>query len=1052
MKKTLATFAVFLLPLYFSAQEINISGNVKSENGSSVSGVNITDKNTGKTATTDENGNFTISANPKDILEFFAPDFSVYTVEVSSKKQYSVVLKKTNEKQIEGVVITALGIAKKKEKIGYSTQEVGTKQFETITTPSIGNLFSGQVAGLNVSNPTGMQQAPQFTLRGNSNVVFVIDGVIVEKEVFQNLDPNNIENINVLKGATASALYGSRGRYGAVLITTKSAKKKGFSVEFSQNTMITGGFTNLPKTQTEYGNGSHGKYEFWDGADGGVNDGDMIWGPKFVPGLQIAQWNSPIRDKVTGQVVPWYGAVTGTQYDNKSRYERVPIDWKYHDNLNTFLKPAVINNNNFAISYRDNKDIYRFSGNFMNYDDRVPNSYLQKYGLNFSSENHLGDKLIFNTKFNFNQAFTPNIPNYDYNPSGHMYTILIWMGGDVDGKALKNHMWIPGQEGRAQANWNYAWYNNPWFGAEYYKNQNRTNIINAQTGLEYKATQDLSVKGKISLVENHNKTEILSPYSYFNYSAPRSGGYILKDNKTWNLNYDVLATYKKKISENFDFTINAGGSAFYFKNNNNERSTDGLRTPEVYTFENSIGALKNYTYLKEKLIYSAYSTIDIGLYNAFFINISGRNDWSSTLPKANRSYFYPSASISAVISNLVKLPESINMLKLSASWAKVAYDFQPYSIRNYYLNNQGITFNGNPTYYYPTTLNVENSLKPEQTKSYELGLSAGFLNNRITLDATYFRTLDYNNILQFPAAESSGFTSQYVNGNEYTTKGFEVSLGLVPVKTADFSWKTLINWSTYEQKLTSIYDNMPNYQNIKLGERMDSYYDYTWQKSPDGKVILDANSGMPTRANTPSNLGHFNPDWTFGFNNTFKYKKFSLNIGIDGSIGGVMRSQVVEKMWWGGKHPNSVAYRDLEYANPGTYYFVPDGVNYNPATGLYTPHTKAISFQDWAQNYPYQARVTQDESEEFANVFDRTFIKLRSVVLEYDFSYLLNPKGMVKGFTANISAYNLAMWKKSKNLYSDPDFQIRSGRSGDIANDIQDPSSRWFGIGFNLKF
>ncbi|KFF73318.1 hypothetical protein HX13_21295 [Chryseobacterium sp. P1-3] len=170
-----------------------------------------------------------------------------------------------------------------------------------------------------------------------------------------------------------------------------------------------------------------------------------------------------------------------------------------------------------------------------------------------------------------------------------------------------------------------------------------------------------------------------------------------------------------------------------------------------------------------------------------------------------------------------------------------------------------------------------------------------------------------------------------------------------------------------------------------------------------------------------------------------------------------MRSQVVEKMWWGGKHPNSVAYRDLEYANPGTYYFVPDGVNYNPATGTYTPHTKA-SFQDWAQNYPYQARVTEAESEEFANVFDRTFVKLRSVILEYDFSYLLNPRGFVKNFTVNLSGYNLAMWKKSKNLYSDPDFKIGTGNDSKdqskigSGNDIQDPSSRWFGIGFNLKF
>lgn len=1048
MKRTLATFSALLLPFYFYAQEINISGTIKSEEGQLVSGVSIIDKNTGKTVISDENGQFEMSANSKDILEFSAADFSLYTLEVSSEKNYSIILKKASEKQIEGVVITALGIAKKKEKLGYSTQEVNTKQFESITTPSLGNLFSGQVAGLNISNPTGMQQKPVFSLRGNSNLVYVVDGVIVDADIFQNLDPNNIDNINVLKGATASALYGSRGRYGAILVSTKGVKKNGFSVEFSQNTMISAGFTNLPKTQTEYGNGSQGKYEFWDGADGGVNDGDMIWGPKFVPGLQIAQWNSPIRDKQTGQVIQWYGAVAGTAYNDKSRYERVPINWEYHDNLKTFLKPAIINNNNFAVSYKHNKDSYRLSGNFMNYDDRIPNAYLNRYGVNFSSENHLGNKLIFDTKFNFNQTFTPNVPNYDYNPSGHMYTILIWMGGDVNGKDLRSHLWVPGQEGRSQANWNYAWYNNPWFGAEKYKNQNRTNIINAQAGLEYKATEDLSIKGRMSIVENHNKREISSPYSYYNYDAPRSGGYILNDTKTWNLNSDILATYKKKISDNFDFSINAGASTFYYKNHIDNASTDGLKEPEQYSLDNSVGAVKYYEYLREKLIYSTYGTIDIGLYNAFFINVSGRNDWSSTLPKQNRSYFYPSASLSTVLSNLIKMPEAINLLKVSASWAKVAYDFQPYAIRNYYLNNDGIAYNGNPTFYYPKTLNNENSLKPEQTKSYELGLSMGMFNNRVTLDATYFRTLEYNNILQFPSAESSGFTSENVNGNEYTTKGFEISLGLVPVKTANFTWKSLINWSTYEKTLTEIYDGMPNYSNIKLGERMDSYYDLTWQKSPDGKIILDAETGMPTRANAPTNLGHFNPDWTFGFNNTFKYKKLSLSIGIDGSIGGVMRSQVVEKMWWGGKHPNSTTYRDIEYANPGSYFFVPDGVNYNTVTNTYTPHTKAIDFQSWAQNYPYRARVTEQENELFANVFDRTFVKLRSLVLEYDFSSLLNPNGFVKKFTANISGYNLAMWKKSKNLYSDPDFQIGSGNG----NDIQDPSSRWFGVGFNLKF
>lgn len=975
----------------------------------------------------------------------------------STKEKTLLLNDSISSTNIEGVVITALGISKKKDNIGYATQEISTKQFESLTTPNISNLFAGQVSGLNVSNPPGMQQKPIFTLRGNTNLIIVVDGVIVNHEVYQNLDPNNIENINILKGAPASALYGSRGRYGAILITTKSAKKKGFSVDFSQNLMISAGFTNVPETQHEYGNGSHGEYEFWDGADGGVNDGDMIWGPKFIPGRKIPQWNSPIRNKVTGEIIDWYGAVTGTVYDDRSKYERVPIDWKTHNNLETFLKPALIFNNNFAISYKTQANEYRLSGNYMKYDDRIPEAYLQRSGLTFSTVNKITPRLTFDSKLNYNNTYTPNIPNYDYNPSGHMYTILIWMGDDVNGNDLKNHMWVPGREGIKQANYNYAWYNNPWFGAKYFKNKNDTDIINSQAGLQYVFNDKLSARGKVSLVQNHNMQEILSPKSYFNYSAPREGGYQKNDYKQVDLNYDVLVTYKEKFGENIDITANIGGSGFYTKTKVENASTDGLTIPEVYTLENSIGDVKEYNYLTEKLIYSTYASLDVGLYKALFLNLSGRNDWSSTLPKQNRSYFYPSASLSAVLSKFINLPESVDLLKLSASWAKVSYDFEPYSIRNYYLNNGGTTFNGLPMYYFPSTLNFENSISPEQTRSYELGLTVGMFKNRLTFEATYFNTKDYDNILQFPVAESSGYVNEYVNGNDYTNKGLELTLGLTPFKNGDFQWRTLINWSTFEQKLTSIYKDESTYKNIKLNERTDSYYDYTWEKTPDGQLILDATTGMPTRANNPTNLGHLNPDWTFGFTNNLKYKNLSLSVGIDGSFGGVMRSQVSEKMWWGGKHPLSTDYRDAEYANPGTYYFVPKGVNYNPTTNSYVQHTNEISFQDWAQNYPYRARVTEEEGGDFANVFDRSFVKLRSVILGYDFTPYLNPSWMIKNFTVNISGYNLFMWKKSKNLYSDPDYKIGrsgvgTGNSSASENDIQDPSSRWIGLGFSVKF
>lgn len=1014
-------------------------------------------------AYTDALGNFTIEVPTGiEVLEISNSETS-QVVDIKGKSYITVTLgdpsnanSETKTANIEGVVITALGISKSKAKIGYSTQEIDTEQFESLTTPNVSNLFSGKVAGLNVSNPPGMQQTPVFTLRGNSNLIVVIDGVIVDANVYQNLDPNNIENINVLKGATASALYGSRGRYGAILITTKGVRKKGFSVDFSQNTMVTAGFTNLPKTQTEYGDGSHGEYEFWDGADGGVNDGDMIWGPKFIPGRNIAQWNSPIRDKQTGEVINWYGSVNETKYDDKSRFERVPIPWQYHDNLDIFLSPAVIYNNNMSVAFKNENNDYRLAVNYMKYDDRIPEAYLRRSGITFSTVNKITPNLIFNSKFNYTDTFTPNMPNYDYNPSGHMYTILIWMGGDVDGREMRRHLWVPGKYGTQQANFNYAWYNNPWFGAKYYKNQNKTELINALAGLEYKISPNFNLKGKASIVENHNVQEVLSPKSYFNYSAPREGGYQLNDTKQWDLNYDVLASYNNQLSDNVDLTINAGGSGFYRKIQWDNASTDGLTVPEVYSLENSTGAVKYFDRKTEKLIYSAYGSVDLGLYNSIFLNFSGRNDWSSTLPMQNRSYFYPSASLSLVLSKMMDLPKAVNLLKLSASWAQVSYDFQPYSVRNYYLNNDGTTFNGNQMYYFPNTLNFENSIGPEKTKSYEAGLSTVMFKNRLSFDATYFRTVDYDNILEFPVANSSGFENSFVNGNEYTNQGVELTLGVTPVKTNDFMWKSLINWSTFEEKLTEIYNNQPSYNNLRLNERTDSYYDVVWAKSPDGKVILNPNTGMPTRSNVYENLGHFNPDWIFGFTNEFNYKHLSLTVGIDGSVGGIMRSVVGEKMWWGGKHPKSTQYRDQEYANPGTYYFVPDGVNYDKATNTYSPHTKAISFQDWAQNYPYRARVTEAESKDFANIFDRTFVKLRSVVLGYDFSYLLNPNGMIKHLNVNLSGYNLFLWKKSDGLYSDPDYKIGNSGVGtgknNESNDIQDPSSRWIGLGFNLKF
>jgi TonB-linked SusC/RagA family outer membrane protein len=1046
----------------FSQQENIISGKVQSLENKPLENVIVTNLSTNENAETDADGNFKIKASKSDIIVVEGLDYQSLEIVVSDQTNYQLTLIKSVENELNEVVVTALGITKEQKKVGYATQEIGTGTIERVTTPNVGNLFSGQVAGLYVSNPPGMQQAPAFNLRGKTPVI-VIDGFIVNEDAFAALNQNDIENINVLKGTSASALYGSRGKDGVVIITTKKAKKAGVSVELSQNIMYTAGFTVYPETQNQYGNGSNGKYEFWDGADGGISDGDMIWGPKLNQGQLIAQWNSPIRNKQTGEIIPWYGDVAGTAYNDRTLYERVPTPWVNHDNLDYFLKAGSISNTNFAVNMNSDKGSLRISGNYLEMNDRIPESKLNRGGLSLNGTINITDQLKLNSKISYNRSYTPNVPNYNYNPSGHMYTILIWMGNDVNGRDLQKHQWVPGMEGFRQANYNYAWYNNPWFSASNYKNEKLTEVINSQIGLEFKATEDLSFKTNVSLIKENEQLEMKSPKSFFNYSAPREGRYSITKENDILVDYDFLASYKKSLfNDKVEVAINAGGAVNYWKKDNLYSETDGLIVPGIYNLGNSEGNVLSRGRMNERLIQSLFTTVDLSFFDALFLNASFRNDWNSTLPANNRSYFYPSVSSSLVISNLIDMPSFVDMLKIYGSWAKVSGGLDPYSLNNYYLTGQ-LNYNGNQTASYPTLL-ANSNIKPETSDSYELGLNANLFKNRITLGATYYNIKDYNQIVKLPTSEASGFKERYVNGNEYTTNGFELTLGFVPVKTANFTWKSLINWSKFEQKLTSIYNNQDRYGNLRLDDRIDSYYDSQWLKNSDGQVILNPTTGMPTIDPYARKIGHLNPDWTFGFNNTFKYKGWSLDIGIDGSVGGIMRSEVVEKMWWGGKHPNSVQYRDEEYAG-GNYVFVPNGVNVTGGnvqydingniisdTRTYSPHTTAISWQSWAQNYPYRARVTEDESKLFANVFDRTFIKLRSVVLSYDFSSHLKHSKTFKGIVVNVSGYNLAIWKKAKGLYSDPDYNnINDERTGS-KNDIQDPSSRWIGMGVNVKF
>lgn len=1025
--------------------QIEIKGQITSGTDNlPLPGVAVKVKGTLQGTVSDFDGNYSIRADENATLQFSFIGFATAEVDVNGRSIINVVLEE-DQQNLDEVVVTAIGIKQQKKKLGYATQEVNTEVLGEARTMNLGNALSGQVAGLTVTNPTGIFQSPSFSLRGKTPLI-VLDGIPVETNLFD-ISPEDIESINVLKGGAASALYGARGKNGAILITRKNATKEGLTVTASTSNMVTAGFTVFPETQTEYGNGSNGKYEFWDGADGGISDGDMIWGPKFEPGVMVPQWNSPIRNIQTGETIEWYGNVAGTIYDDKSLYERVPTEWKRHDNLNDFLKTGVVSKNDFSIAYQGEKSRFYFSGNYSYQKGQVPNTALNTGGLNFNGSFDLTDKLTLDATLSYNKVYSPNYPRYGYGPKNHMYTILIWMGDDVNGQDLRDHMYVPGLEGYRQANYNYAWYNNVYFAAHELNQQHNQNTLDGKLKLNYQVSDNFNIQGRVSAREYRVFSDMQSPKSYMNYGDSRNGDYKMWNNSRLNLDTDILASYNKTVSDNFSFAVNAGGSIFYRTYQQEYASSDGLIVPGIYSLSNTQGPVQASNYFDEKAIRSTYGSVNFDFWNSIFLNFSGRNDWSSTLPTSTNSYFYPSASLSAMLSEFVQLPKAMDYLKVYSSWSQVSSDLSPYSIYSTY--QKGVTYGATPSVYYPSGL-VNSSIMPEKSTTFEAGFSTSFAQKRLTFEGTYYRILDENQIIDLSISEASGFSSRKVNGNEYTTQGLEAMVNFSAIAQSNFSWDIGLNWTRYVRKITEIYADNEKYGNLVVGDRSDAYYATVWQKSADGQVILDANTGLPTRDPYPTKIGHLNPSWRLGLQNKFKVGDFRIDMDIDGAWGGLIRSLTIEKMWWGGKHPNSVLYRDEEYA-AGQPVYVPEGVvvtggelvrDVNGAiitdTREYTPNTTAVSWQTWSQIYPYRAQVTEEENSLFANVYDRSYFKLRRLSVSYDLMNIMTSE-KIKNLDLSIYGYNLAMWKKMPLL--DPDY----GND----NNLQDPSSRY--VGFTLR-
>ena len=1057
----------------FAALAQTITGRVLSaDDNQPLPGVSILVKGTNTGTTTLADGRYSLSASPTSTLTYSFIGYDTREIVVGNRTTIDVSLT-AGASTLNEVVVTALGIRKDIRQTGVSIQSVDGASLIKAREPNPINNLVGKVAGLTVGASAEMLRRPNVVLRGNTDVLYVIDGVPINSDTW-NISADDIETYSVLKGASASALYGFRGKNGAILITTKrgTKDKRGFAVEVNTSQMFDNGFNAIPKVQDEYGPGDHGVYEFVDGRGGGKNDGDYdVWGPKFE-GQLIPQYDSPV-DPATGkrQGTPWVA--------------------RGRDNLSRFIQTGILSTNNVAVSASGEKYDLRFSVSHNHQRGIVPNTKLNSTTFKITTGYNFSPRLRFEADVQANRQSTPNIPDVNYGPNSLIYNVIIWAGADWNIDDMKNY-WQPGKEGIQQNYAEYQRYNNPWFTVkEWQRGHYKTDVI-GQTSLRYTIAPgfDATVRTQVStwnLLRNEK-----FPVSAGTYGRDERLGDYREDRRNLiDNNTDLLLKYDRKISPFLNLNAVAGGNLRVFNYNSNYTTTDYLNVPGVYNFANSARPVKLFNYAADMRVLSAYYSADVTLRDFLTISTTGRVDKLSTLPQGSNTFFYPSVAMSTVISDYVRLPSAVSFLKLRASYANVkdgltsstigttpgasfpldygdqyfsAYDGPTY--QNAAVYRTPLIYNNQPSAYFTNTLN-NRDIQPNATSQLEAGLDVRFLNNRLAFDAAYYVSDDGPRIFELPISETSGYNRALVNGIKTQKKGVELSLTGKPIRNVNgLNWDVLANWSTFTERLTEIYPGQTTLNTFfKVGDRVDKYYDQDFVRTPDGQFINDA-GGRPIINPVNQFLGFLNPDWVWGLNNRFSYKNLTFSFQFDGRVGGVIANYIQRQTFRGGRHVATVQgamgearYQDYKgvksYVGEGVVNIAKDEkgklipINYDVDGNVtnygqlqFVPNTTKTFLQDY---------IGRCYGPNGGNIMDRSFAKLREVVIGYNLPQSLLSRMGIRQASVSFVGRNLLYFAQKKDIDLD---QFTGGNVfvGGGRSDLQTPTTRRYGVNLNLTF
>lgn len=1003
------------------AQQRVVSGTVvDGETNEPLPGVAVQIVGTDKGQITDLDGEYTINLLPEENqLAFIYLGFTTQTVEVGSRSIINITLE-TATTGLNEVVVTALGIEKDVKSLGYSVTEFEGNNMVKAKEPNPISTLTGKVAGLSIRTPTDFFQDPIIEMRGGTPLI-VIDGVPNPNADFWEISADDIENISVLKGATASALYGSIGRDGALLITTKRGKDK-LSVSLNSSTQFQTGFLRVPETQQVYGQGDNGQYE-WLGPD--ASNGVWVWGPKMD------------------------GSYSAVQIDSNG--EEVPFVNQGANNMENFFRTGLLQSTNVSVTGGNDQGSFRVSLNNTYQSGQVPNTDLDIKGLTVSGSYKLSEKLTADASLTYGRQESDNYPNLGYGSQSYLYT-LMWMGNNFDIRDFEDY-WLPGREGTQQKQWNSQWFNNPYFIANEYNRGWYRNSTYGQINLNYKVTEGLNFTVRSGFSYYSLLSTEKEPISYLRgFNDISLGNYFITNESNYNFNTDAVLSYSKSVSDNFSLSANLGGAIRDAQYLQSGVYTDGLIVPEFYNLANSANPITGENRQADERVASIYSTLDLEIYNAFYLGFTARNDWVSTLPLENNSFFYPSVSASAVISDVVEMPKAISFAKIRASFAQVSDGLinngsglsnRPYN--HIIAYNEGTSWNNVNSVDFPST-KINPDLQPATSSTWEIGLDTRFFEGRLNLDVAYYNILDFNNIIAVPVSDASGFSFRLENAGEFRRRGVEILLSGTPIKTTNFSWTVSTNWTQYRRFLEESPDGSGRFNQIDEGDRMDEIWDETYMRTPSGRYIIENGS----RVADPflRNLGYNDADWVYGLQQTFAYKNWSLGISADGRIGGKILSVTNAEMFWAGTHPGTVI-PERDDANQGMSTYIDPGVvvvegsveydnfgNILNDSRVYAPNTTAVNYISWAKN------IYGNEETYGDFYFDETFLKLREVILTFSIPAKVLEKTVFSEANFSFVGRNLLLFTDVPQIDPDQGFD----------DQFQSPSTRNFGFNFNLTF